>query len=52
MVWLVTRGAGYIGSHIVKELQQNGFEVVVLDDLSTGKQDRMSPETIFVGEMF
>ena len=47
MEWLVTGGAGYIGSHVVKELQQNGLKVIVLDDLSTGKQNRLSSETIF-----
>jgi UDP-glucose 4-epimerase len=47
MTWLVTGGAGYIGSHVVKELQQNGFKVIVLDDLSTGKQGRISSDTIF-----
>ncbi|MBW6497588.1 MAG: UDP-glucose 4-epimerase GalE [Bacteroidales bacterium] len=31
---LVTGGTGYIGSHTVVELQQNGFEVVVIDNLS------------------
>lgn len=45
--WLVTGGAGYIGSHIVKELQKNGHAVVALDNLSTGKLNRLSPETIF-----
>lgn len=33
---LVTGGAGYIGSHIVKTLVKNNYEVVVLDNLSTG----------------
>lgn len=33
---LVTGGAGYIGSHTCKTLFQNGFEPVVLDNLSTG----------------
>ena len=36
MTWLVTGGAGYIGSHIVEAFRQAGTEVVVLDDLSTG----------------
>ncbi|MBN1339845.1 MAG: UDP-glucose 4-epimerase GalE [Bacteroidales bacterium] len=31
---LVTGGTGYIGSHTVVELQQGGFEVVIIDDLS------------------
>lgn len=31
---LVTGGTGYIGSHTVVELQNAGFEVVVVDDLS------------------
>jgi UDP-glucose 4-epimerase len=31
---LVTGGAGYIGSHTVVELQQNGYEVVIVDNLS------------------
>ena len=31
---LVTGGLGYIGSHVVVELQNNGFEVLILDDLS------------------
>lgn len=31
---LVTGGAGYIGSHTVVELQQNGFEVIIIDNLS------------------
>jgi len=37
MRYLVTGGAGFIGSHTVDELVKRGHRVVVLDDLSTGK---------------
>jgi UDP-glucose 4-epimerase len=33
---LVTGGAGYIGSHVVKALGEEGYEILVLDNLSTG----------------
>ena len=36
MAWLVTGGAGYIGSHVVRAFRDEGIEVVVVDDLSSG----------------
>ncbi len=38
---LVTGGAGFIGSHLVERLVEIGDDVVVLDDLSTGKPDNL-----------
>jgi len=37
MTILVAGGAGYIGSHTVKELVREGFDVLVLDNLSSGR---------------
>jgi UDP-glucose 4-epimerase len=36
MTWLVTGGAGYIGSHVVRAFTADGIPAVVLDDLSSG----------------
>src|SRR4051794_8182980 len=36
MAILVTGGAGYIGSHVVRQLSEQGFEIIVADDLSSG----------------
>ncbi len=39
MTILVTGGAGYIGSHTVKELARSGYDVLVFDNLSSGKRE-------------
>ncbi|MFC7932380.1 UDP-glucose 4-epimerase GalE [Streptomyces cinereoruber] len=45
MTYLITGGAGYIGSHVVRAMTQAGERVVVLDDLSTGYETRV-PEGV------
>lgn len=45
---LVTGGAGFIGSHVADRYLAEGCEVTVLDDLSTGKRDRVPEGAEFV----
>ena len=45
---LVTGGAGYIGSHAARQLLKNGYEVVVLDNLSCGKRHNVPEGAKFV----
>ena len=44
---LVTGGAGFIGSHVVELYLSNGFEVVIVDDLSTGRASNLNPAAKF-----
>lgn len=48
---LVAGGAGYIGSHTVKELLGEGFEVVILDNFSTGRKELVVGGEVVVGDL-
>jgi len=39
---VVTGGAGFIGSHLSEELARQGYHVIILDDLSTGKKENIT----------
>lgn len=43
--WLLTGGAGYIGSHVLYQMRDAGHDVVVVDDLSAGLRERL-PEDV------
>ena len=45
MTWLLTGGAGYIGSHVAAVLLRSGQDVVVLDDMTSGLRERV-PEGV------
>ena len=45
---LVTGGAGFIGSHMAKRHLDDGHRVVVVDDLSAGRRERVPPKARFV----
>jgi len=47
---LVTGGAGYIGSHVVKMLGANGEDIVTLDNLSTGFEEAVTAGELVVGD--
>lgn len=44
---LVTGGAGFIGSHVVDLFVAEGYEVVIVDDLSTGRASNLNPAAKF-----
>ena len=41
MKYAVTGGAGFIGSHLVKNLVEHGNEIIVIDNLNTGKMENI-----------
>lgn len=47
---LVTGGLGFIGSHVVVELQQEGFEVIIIDNLSNSSEDVLKGITAITGK--
>src|SRR6185437_1772780 len=47
MAWLVTGGAGYIGSHVVRAFREDGIDVVVVDDLSSGHAEFVPADVPF-----
>ena len=47
---LVTGGAGYIGSHVVRQLGEAGEDIVVLDNLCTGFRSAVTSGTLVVGD--
>jgi UDP-glucose 4-epimerase len=51
MTWLVTGGAGYIGSHVVAAMRAAGEDVVVLDDLSSGVPARVGDVPLVLADV-
>lgn len=45
---LVTGGAGFIGSHVVDRLVEDGADVIVVDNLSHGRRENVSPQAHFI----
>ncbi len=50
-VILVTGGAGYIGSHVCKQLKKEGFEPVVFDNFSNGHKWAVKWGPLFNGDI-
>lgn len=48
MKYMVTGGAGFIGSNIVDKLIGDGHEVVIIDNMISGKKDNINPKAKFI----
>jgi len=48
---LVTGGAGYIGSHTVKELLSRNYEVVVFDNFTSGREELLCGGEVVRGDL-
>jgi len=48
---LITGGAGYIGSHTVKELRRKGYQPIVYDNLSTGHRWAVRNNELIEGDL-
>jgi UDP-glucose 4-epimerase len=49
-VFLITGGAGFIGSHIADALIAHGGKVVIVDNLITGRRENLNPAAVFYEE--
>ncbi len=48
---LITGGAGYIGSHVVKALSPFGYDLTIFDNLSTGHQEAVTYGDLVIGDL-
>src|SRR5690625_7480847 len=48
MTWMVTGGAGYIGAHVVRAFMAAGIDVVVVDNLASGREEFVPESVPFV----
>lgn len=51
MTILVTGGAGYIGSHVISLLGEMGSDILILDNLSTGRKENILYGNLIVGDL-
>lgn len=48
---LITGGAGYIGSHVISQLGEMGHDIIILDNLSTGRSENVLYGKLIVGDL-